>query len=90
MQEKHLKKDQIYIMIFAHHEKAHDSLPIDIILLALIKKTLDKIQDMCDEYATSVRTLLRSTKSFDVKVGFHSGSTLSPSCNVIYGLPIDM
>ena len=36
------------------------------------------IQDMYDGCTTSVRTLIGSTESFDVNVGLHRGSALSP------------
>ena len=36
------------------------------------------IQDMYDGCTTSVRTLIGSTESFEVKVGLHQGSALSP------------
>ena len=36
------------------------------------------IQDMYDGCTASVRTLIGSTESFEVKVGLHQGSALSP------------
>ena len=36
------------------------------------------IQDMYVGCTTSVRTLIGSTESFEVKVGLHQGSALSP------------
>ena len=36
------------------------------------------IQDMYDGCSTSVRPLIGSTESFEVKVGLHQGSPLSP------------
>ena len=73
-------------MIFEDLEKAYDRVPRDIIWWALRKKNVGEkfikvIQDMYDGCTTSVRTLIGSTESFEVKVGLHQGSTqtaLSP------------
>ena len=83
MQEKHLEKRQDLHMIFVDLEKAYDRIPRDIIWWALRKKNVGEeyikvIQDMYDGCTTSVRTLIGSTESFEVKVGLHQGSALSP------------
>ena len=83
MQEKHLEKKQDLHMIFVDLEKAYDRVPRDIIWWALRKKNVGEeyikvIQDMYDGCTTSVRTLIGSTESFEVKVGLHQGSALSP------------
>ena len=83
MQEKHLEKRQDLHMIFVDLEKAYDRVPRDIIWWALRKKNVGEeyikvIQDMYDGCTTSVRTLIGSTESFEVKVGLHQGSALSP------------
>ena len=70
-------------MIFVDLEKAYDRVPRDIIWWALRKKNVGEeyikvIQDMYDGCTTSVRTLIGSTESFEVKVGLHQGSALSP------------
>ena len=83
MQEKHLEKRQDLHMIFVDLEKAYNRVPRDIIWWALRKKNVGEeyikvIQDMYDGCTTSVRTLIGSTESFDVKVGLHQGSALSP------------
>ena len=44
----------------------------------LEKNTFKVIQDMYDGCTKSVRTLIGSTESFEVKVGLHQGSALSP------------
>ena len=83
MQEKHLEKRKNLHMIFVDLEKAYDRVPRDIIWWALRKKNVGEeyikvIQDMYDGCTTSVRTLIGSTESFEVKVGLHQGSALSP------------
>ena len=87
MEEKHLEKDKIYIkkiMIFVDLEKAYDRVSRGIIWWALRKKDnvgeeyIKVIQDMYDGCTTSVRTLIGSTESFEVKVGLHQGSALGP------------
>ena len=83
MQEKHLEKRQDLHMIFVDLEKVYDRVPRDIIWWALRKKNVGEeyikvIQDMYDGCTTSVRTLIGSTESFEVKVGLHQGSALSP------------
>ena len=88
MQEKHLEKRQYLHMIFVDLEKAYDRVPRDIIWWALRKKQVGEeyikvIQDMYDGCTTSVRTLIGSTESFEVKVGLHQGSALSPLLFII-------
>ena len=75
-------------MIFVDLEKAYDRVPRDIIWWALRKKQAGEeyikvIQDMYDGCTTSVRTLIGSTESFEVKVGLHQGSALSPLLFII-------
>ena len=70
-------------MIFVDFEKAYDRVPRYIIWWALRKKHVEEkyikvIQDMYDGCTTSVTTLIGSTESFEVKVGLHQGSALSP------------
>ena len=83
MQEKHLEKRQHLHMIFVDLEKAYDRVPRDTLWWALRKKNVGEeyikvIQDMYDGCTTSVRTLIGSTESFEVKVGLLKGSALSP------------
>ena len=64
-------------MIFVDLEKAYDRVPRDIIWWALRRKQVGEeyikvIQDMYDGCTTSVRTLIGSTESFEVKVGLLS------------------
>ena len=75
------ENDKTYI--FVDLEKAYDRVPRDIIWWALRKENVGEeyikvIQDMYDGCTTSVRTLIGSTESFEVKVGLHQGSALSP------------
>ena len=70
-------------MIFKYLQKAYDRVARDITWWALRKKNVGEeyikvMQDMYDGCTTSVRTLIGSTKSFEVNVGLHQGSALSP------------
>ena len=70
-------------MIFVDLEKAYDRVTRYIIWWALRKTNVGEeyikvIQDMYDGCTTSVRTLIGSTESFEVKVGIHQGWALSP------------
>ena len=83
MQEKHLEKRQNLHVIFVDLEKAYDRVARYIIWWALRKNNVGEeyikmIQDMYDGCTTSVRTLLGSKERFEVKVGLHQGSALSP------------
>ena len=66
------KQDTIDIMIFVYLEKSYDRAPRDIIWWALRNNFLGEeyinvIQDMYDGCTTSVRTILGSTESFEVR-----------------------
>ena len=81
IQEKHLEEKNI--VIFVDLQKACDRVPIYILWWALRKKNVGEeyikvIQDMYDGCTTSVRTLIGSTESFEVKVGLYQVSALSP------------
>ena len=73
-------------MIFVYLEKAYDRVPRDIIWWALRKTNVGEEYIKVihhtgyDGCTTSVRTLILigSTESFEVKVGLHQGSALSP------------
>ena len=70
-------------MIFADLEKAYDRVPRDIVGWALRKTTVGEecikvIPDMYDAYNISENATMGSTESFEVKVGPHQGSALSP------------
>ena len=64
-------------------EKAYDRVPRDIIWWALRKKNIPEayrtiIQDMYKATKTRVKTRCELTQYFDIEVGLHQGSTLSP------------
>ena len=68
-------------MIFVDLEKAYDRVPRDMVGTKEEKrwrKYIKVIQDMYDGCTTSVRTLIGSNERFEVKVGLHQGSALSP------------
>ena len=80
LQEKYQerKKDT-----FVDLEKAYDRFPRDLIWWALRKKNIPEayitmIQDMYKATKTRVKTRCGLTQYFNIEVGLHQGSTLSP------------
>ena len=70
-------------MIFVDLEIAYDRVPRYIIWWALRKKKVGEeyikmIQAMYDDVQHQLRTLIGLKESFEVKVGQHQGSALSP------------
>ena len=70
-------------MVFIDLEKASDKVPREILSKALEKKGvyvayIQVIKDMYDGVITSVRTHIRVTEDFPIKIDLHQGSSLSP------------
>ena len=64
-------------------EKAHDKVPREEVWYFMRKSGLAEkyviiVQDMCDGSTTAVRCAVGVTEGFEVKVGLHQGSVLSP------------
>ena len=83
IQEKYLEKIKELHMVFVDLEKAYDRIPRDLIWWSLRKRGLEEhyitvIRDMYERSKTKVRTLTASTKEFQIYVGLHQGSALSP------------
>ena len=69
--------------VFVDLEKAYDKVPRDEVWYCMRKSGLAAkyvriVQDMYDESITAVRCALGVTEGFEVKVGLHQGSALSP------------
>ena len=83
LQEKYLEKRTELHMVFVDLEKAYDRILRDLIWWSLRKRVLEEhyitlIRDMYERSKTKVRTLTGSTKEFQIDVGLHQGSALSP------------
>ena len=85
LQEKYQerKKDVYIYMVFVDLEKAYDRVPRDLIGWAPGKKNIPEayitiIQDMYKVTKTRVKTRCGLTQYFNIEVGLHQGSTLSP------------
>jgi hypothetical protein len=76
------KKKNLH-MVFIDLEKAYDSVPRDILWRILEKRQvpllyINLIKDMYEGATTCVRTQSGKTDYFDINVGLHQGSALSP------------
>ena len=85
------KERRIYTrMIFVDLD--YDRVPRDLIWWALRKKNIPEayitiIQDMCKATTTRVKTRCGLTQYFNIEVGLHQGSTLSP---LLFNIVMDM
>ena len=75
-------------MVFVDMEKAYDRVPIDLIWWAMRKRSVPEgylkvIQDMYRGTKTRVKTRCGRTEYFEVKVGLHQRSPLSPLLFII-------
>ena len=69
--------------VFVDLEKAYDKVPIEEVWYCMRKSGLTEkyvriVQDMYDGSTTAVRCVVGMTEGFEVKVGLHQGSALSP------------
>ena len=83
VQEQFLAKHKELWMAFVDLEKAFDRVPREVLWWALRKKGIDEwlvtaIQAMYKDATTSVKFKNSESTAFDVKVGVHQGSVLSP------------
>ena len=83
LQEEYREKNKELHMIFVDFEKAYDRVPRELIWWSLRKKGVPEayfkiIQDMYENCLTHVSTREGNTEYFDVKVGLHQGSAISP------------
>ena len=88
LQEKYQERKKDLHMVFVDLEKAYDRVPRDLIWWALRKKNIPEayitiIQDMYKATKTRVMTRCGLTQYFDIEVGLHQGSTLSPLLFII-------
>ena len=88
LQEKYKEKQKDLHMIFVDLEKAYDRVPRYLIWWATRKIAIPEgyvkvIQDMYRGTKTTVKTICGRTEYFEVKVGLHQGSALSPLLFII-------
>ena len=88
LQEKYKEKQKDVHMIFVDLEKAYDRVPRDLMWWAMRKRAnpegyVKVIQDMYGGTKTRVKTRCGRTEYFEVKVGLHQGSALSPLLFII-------
>ena len=88
LQEKHLAANKPLYMAFVDLEKAFDRVPRDVIWWAMRKLGIDEwlvhlVQSMYKDVRSRVRVGDGYSKEFDVGVGVHQGSVLSPLLFII-------
>src|SRR5206468_3840554 len=88
LQERYLCKKKELWMAFVDLEKAFDRVPREILWWSLRKLKVDEwlvkvIQSMYDDVKTAVKVRDNISEDFDVKVGVHQGSVLSPLLFII-------
>ena len=74
---------QVLLLVCLHLEKAYDKVPREEVWYCMRKSGLAEkyvriVQDMYDDSITAVRCAVGVTEGFEVKVGLHQGSALSP------------
>ena len=90
MQEEHQKKDKKLYMCFVDIKKAFDRVPRKVMEWVMRKKGLSEVivwavMSVCDGANTRVRVGSAYSEEFEVKVGVHQGSVLSPLLFAISG-----
>ena len=83
LQEKYLQKNKKLYFAFIDLEKAFDRVPRDVIWWAMRKLGIDEwivsvVKSMYENVRSRVRINGSFSEEFEVKVGVHQGSVLSP------------
>jgi len=83
LQEKYVSKSKELWMAFVDLEKAFDRVPREILWWSLRQLNVDEgliavIKSMYDNVTTAVKVKGQVSEEFQVKVGVHQGSVLSP------------
>ena len=92
MQEKYQKKNKKLYMCFVDMEKAFDRVPRKVMEWAMRKKGLSEVivravMSLYDGAKTRVRVGSACSEEFEVKVGVHEGSMLSP---LLFAIVVDV
>ena len=88
LQEKYREKNKELHVVFGDLEKAYDRVHRELIWRSLRKKRVPEahikiIQDMYEDCETQVKTREGNTEYFNLKVGLHQGSAISPLLFII-------
>ena len=88
MAEKNREKGRDLHMVFIDLEKAYVRVPREDLWRCLREKMVPEkyillIKEMYRDVKTRVRSGVGTTGGFEVKVGLHQGSALSPSCSIL-------
>ena len=83
MMEKFCRKRKKMHVVFVDLEKAYDRVPRSVVWEVLQKKGVDEtyvriVKDMYEGVTTKIKTRTGVSDSFEVKIGVHQGSALSP------------
>ena len=83
LMEKYKEGQRELHCVFVDLEKAYNTIPTEELWYCMRKsemaeKYVSLIQDMYEKSETMIRCAVGTTKSFQVKVGLHQGSALSP------------
>ena len=83
LMEKYREGQKELHCVFVDLEKAYDNVPREEVWYCMRKSGLAEkyvriVQDMYDDSTTAVRCAVGVTEGFEVKVGLHQGSALSP------------
>ena len=83
LMEKYREGQKELYCVFVDLEKAYDKVPREEVWYCMRKSGLAEkyvriVQDMYDDSITAVRCAVGVTEGFEVKVGLHQGSALSP------------
>ena len=92
MQEEYQKKDKKLYMCFVDIEKAFDRVPRKVMEWAMRKKGLSEVivravLSLYDGAKTRLRVGFAYSEEFEVKVGVHQGSVLSP---LLFAIVVDV
>ena len=83
LQEKVLEKRKKLFLAFLDLEKAYDRVPREVVYWSMRKRGIPEkyvrlIRSTYANSTTMVRTKFGDTSEFEIKVGLHQGSALSP------------
>ena len=83
MCEKYKEGNNRQDMVFVDLEKAYDTVPREVLWRCMRKQNMTEgyirlVQDMYQDATTRVKTKRGMSEQFEVGIGFHQGSALSP------------
>ena len=93
--EKHREKQKVLHVVFIDLEKAYDRVPRQEVWRSLRERGVPEkyvriVQECYKNVTTRVRSTVGTTDSFQVKVGLHQGSALSPLLfNIVFDVIIE-